>query len=272
MDVIKIDNLEIFAHHGVYEDEKKDGQFFYVNAWLYTDTREAGKMDELELSTNYGEVCHFINHFMKEHTFYLIEAVAEQMAQAVLLHFPLVHRLKLEVRKPSAPIGLPFASVSVQIERGWHHALLAFGSNMGDKQKYIETAVEALKSHPLIVMEAVSDRIITTPYGGVEQDDFINGVMLLRTLLTPIELLHVMQEEEQKANRVRSIKWGPRTLDLDLIFYDDIIMDTEELTLPHPDMHNREFVLKPAAQIAKHYRHPLLHKSVAQLLLDLQTQ
>lgn len=270
MDVIKIEDLEVFAHHGVYEYENRDGQFFYINAWLYTDTRAAGRRDELELSTNYGEVCHFMHTFMKEHTFRLIESVAEQMAEAVLLHFPLLQRLKLEIRKPSAPIGLPFSSVSVQIERGWHEALLAVGSNLGDRETYIETALSALREHPLTQVLAVSDKITTTPYGGVEQEDFLNGAVLLRTLLSPQELLHLMQEEEQKANRVRTVHWGPRTLDLDLILYDDLVMDTQELVIPHPDMQNREFVLKPAAQIAPYYRHPLLHKTIAQLLEELE--
>lgn len=265
MDVIKIENLEVFAHHGVYEQENQEGQFFYINAWLYTQTREAGKKDALALSTNYGEVCHFMHNFMKEHTYQLIETVAERMAEAVLLQFPLLQRMRLEVRKPSAPIGLPFSSVSVEIERGWHQALLAVGSNLGDKEGYIKEAVAALKNHSLIQVEAVSHLIVTAPYGGVEQDDFLNGAVLIKTLLMPEELLQVMQSEEEKAKRIRDTHWGPRTLDLDLILYDDIVMDAPELTIPHPDMHNRDFVLSPAAEIAPHYRHPILNKTVLQL-------
>ena len=90
MDEIRIDNLEIYAYHGVFPEENEAGQLFYVNATLYTETRRAGLEDELELSTNYAEVCHFINDWMKEHTCKLIETVAEKIAEEILLKFDLI--------------------------------------------------------------------------------------------------------------------------------------------------------------------------------------
>ena len=118
MDRIKIQNLEVFGHHGVFSEETKLGQKFLVNATLYTDTRAAGYSDNLEKSINYGEVCHFITRYMQDHTFKLIEAVAEHMAQAMLMEYPLLQKLDLEIRKPWAPIGLPLENVSVEISRG----------------------------------------------------------------------------------------------------------------------------------------------------------
>ncbi|NLL78662.1 MAG: 2-amino-4-hydroxy-6-hydroxymethyldihydropteridine diphosphokinase [Clostridiales bacterium] len=270
MDRIKIENLEVFAHHGVYEEEQKNGQNFYVNAELFTQVRAAGLQDSLALSTNYGEVCHFIHQFMKEHTWQLIESVAERLAEALLLTFERVEAVKLEIRKPSAPIGLPFESVSVSIERGWHTAFVALGSNLGEREKYIQDALTGIREHKLIQMEAVSDIICTKPYGGVEQDDFLNGVVMLKTLLSPDELLGFLQELEQKAERKREIHWGPRTLDLDIIFYDNLVLCTKDLLIPHPDMHNRIFVLEPICQIAPWYRHPLLHKTMQELLNGLR--
>lgn len=265
MDIIKIEELEVYAYHGVYPQETEKGQNFYINAWLYTQTRTAGLTDALEQSTNYGEVCHFMHRFLQEHTYKLIESVAERLAEEVLLQFPLVHHLKLEIRKPSAPIGLPFSSVSVTVERGWHKAAIAVGSNLGDRRGYIEAALKALKAHRLIVLTAVSDLIETEPYGGIEQADFLNGALCIRTLLTPHELLHFLQQLEQDAKRVREVHWGPRTLDLDLLLYDDLVLDSEELTIPHQDMANRAFVLEPLAQIAPYERHPLLNKTIRQL-------
>ena len=119
-DKIRIEELEVYAHHGVYPEENEKGQHFYVNATLYTNTRPAGLADDLSLSTNYGEVCQFITEFMQQHTFQLIETVAERTAYEVLQHFPLVQGLDLEIRKPEAPIPLPFGSVSVAIHREWH--------------------------------------------------------------------------------------------------------------------------------------------------------
>ena len=112
MDRIKIQNLEVFGHHGVFSEETKLGQKFLVNATLYTNTRAAGYSDDLEKSINYGEVCHFITGYMQNHTFKLIEAVAEHMAQAMLMEYPLLQKLDLEIRKPWAPIGLLWKCIS----------------------------------------------------------------------------------------------------------------------------------------------------------------
>ncbi len=266
MDEIRIENLKVYAYHGVYAEENERGQDFYVNAVLYTDTRRAGREDALTLSTDYGEVCHFINDFFKIHTFQLIETLAEKTAEQVLLHFPLVKEMDLEIRKPHAPIGLPFESVSVKIHRGWHKAYVAFGSNMGDKRAYIEGAIRKIKKNERIRNLRVSSIIQTAPYGEVQdQDDFLNGAAEFETLYTPEELLDFLHQLEQEAERVREIHWGPRTLDLDIIFYDDLVLDTQELTIPHADMHNREFVLKPLCELAKHVRHPLLGMTVEEL-------
>ncbi len=269
MDQIIIEGLKIFAHHGVYREENEKGQNFYVNAVLETDTRQAGIMDDLDLSTNYGEVCVFIDHFLREHTYRLIETAAERTAEALLLRFPLIRRLTLEVRKPEAPIPLPFASVSVKIVRGWRRAYLSCGSNMGDREAHLDGAVEALRADEKCRVLRVSDWIETAPYGGVEQADFLNGAVMLDTLYTPSELLERLHEIEREHGRERKIHWGPRTLDLDILLYEDCVMCTEELTIPHADMANRDFVLKPLAQIAPYERHPLTGKSILQMCGEL---
>lgn len=269
-DEIRIDNLEVFAHHGVFQEEKEKGQLFYVNAILYGDLRPAGRYDDLRLSTDYGSVCLFLKEQLTNNICDLIEAAAERAAEALLLHYPLVKAVSLELRKPQAPIPLPFASVSVKIYRSWHRAYVAFGSNMGDSRAYLEGALKALEEDSLIKNLFVSDMITTKPYGGVEQADFLNGAAQLDTLYTPHELLDRLHELEQAAGRERILRWGPRTLDLDIIFYDKLIYEDESLIIPHVDMQNRDFVLKPMAQLAPFFRHPVYNRTMEELLAEYE--
>ncbi|MCI5953733.1 MAG: 2-amino-4-hydroxy-6-hydroxymethyldihydropteridine diphosphokinase [Lachnospiraceae bacterium] len=268
-DEIRIEGLEVYAYHGVYPEEREKGQTFYVNATLYTDTHKAGLEDKLELSTNYGDVCLFINQWMKGNTYQLLETVAEKLSKAILLKYNLISSVDLEIRKPEAPIELPFGCVSVKVHRGWHKVYLALGSNMGDKEDYINGAIHALKEHPQIKVNKISDMIVTKPYGGVKQDDFLNGALEAETLLSPEELLEACHDIEDAANRRRTIHWGPRTLDIDILFYDKLIFESDTLVIPHPDLENRDFVLKPMNMLAPNFRHPVLKKTMAQLLQEL---
>lgn len=269
-DKIKIENLEVFANHGVFPEENKLGQKFLVSAVLYTDTRKAGMSDDLTASINYGEVSQFIYTYMKEHTYQLIERVAESLAEELLLHTERLERVRIEVKKPWAPVGLPLESVSVEIERGWHTVYIAMGSNMGDKQGYLEMAVEELNRLPLAQVRKVSEFYVTPPYGVTDQEDFLNGCLELRTLLTPRELLDAIHEIEKQAGRERLVHWGPRTLDLDIIFYDDLVLEEEDFCIPHVEMHKREFVLQPLHDIAPYKRHPVYGKTVREMLEDVR--
>ncbi|MCI8800629.1 MAG: 2-amino-4-hydroxy-6-hydroxymethyldihydropteridine diphosphokinase [Lachnospiraceae bacterium] len=269
-DEIHIDGLEIYAHHGVYEEERTNGQTFYVNAVLYMDTHVAGVSDELEYTTDYGNVCRFMNDWMRQNTCRLLEAVAERMANALLLCYRMVSAVDLEIQKPHAPVRLPFEMISVKVHRSWHRAYIALGSNMGDREAYLSGALKALKEHPQIVLKRVSDCIVTEPYGGVKQEDFLNSVAEIETLLNPEQLLEALHEIENAAGRERTLRWGPRTLDLDILFYDRLLMDREDLVIPHPDLENRRFVLEPMTAIAPYFRHPATGKAMRELLQELE--
>lgn len=269
-DYIKITGLQIFAHHGVLPEEKEKGQTFVVNARLYYDMEKPGMSDCLSEALNYAEVCGYIKQLLTEKNFDLIEAAASYVCENVLKKYDCVQEISLELCKPDAPIGLPFEDVSVNLSRSWHRVFLSIGSNMGDKQNYLKSAVDKIKAHPRMKQVIVSDFIETEPYGFVEQDSFLNGAIGVYTLMSPQELLAYLHRLEAEADRVRTMRWGPRTLDLDIIFYDDLILETKDLIIPHVDMENRDFVLRPLAQIAPAFLHPVLNKRVAKLLEELK--
>lgn len=268
-DEIRIENLEIYAYHGVYAGERKKGQPFLVNATLYTDVRRAAAHDELTLSADYGEVCVMIDRWMEKNPCRLLETVAEKLSREILLQYGQISGIDLEIRKPEAPIPLPFGCVSVKVSRGWHRVWLGLGSNLGDRAGYLDGAVQAFQKHPLIRRIRESERIVTAPYGGVQQEDFLNSALELETLLSPEELLGLLHEIENQAGRERTVHWGPRTLDLDILFYDKLIFESDDLVIPHPDLENREFVLRPLSGLIPNYRHPLLGKTVTVMLKEL---
>lgn len=270
LDKIKIENIEIFANHGVFPEENRLGQKFLISATLYTDTRKAGKSDDLTASIHYGEVSQFIDSYMKAHTYQLIERVAESLAEELLVYTPLLQKVKIEVKKPWAPVGLPLETVSVEIERQWHTVYIALGSNIGDSKKYLDDAVSQLNELSNTSVVKCSKYYVTPPYGMVEQDDFLNGCLELKTLLVPEELLEELHRIEQNAGRERVVHWGPRTLDLDIIFYDDLVLEMEELCIPHVEMHKRTFVLEPLHDIAPYKRHPVYGKTVHEMLEELR--
>ncbi len=148
-------------------------------------------------------------------------------------------------------------------------AYIALGSNLGDRQETIHRALQELREHPQIVVGRVSALHETAPVGGpAGQGPYLNAAAELQTELSPRELLHVLLDVEHQLGRVREERFGPRTLDLDLLLYDDVVQEESDLVLPHPRMHNRLFVLQPLAEIAPETLHPVLRKTIQQLLTE----
>lgn len=271
MDYITIKNLEVFSKHGVFAEENRLGQKFTINAKLFLDTRDIGILDDIDRAVNYADVCHFINAFMRGHTFNLIETVAERLASDLLLQYPAIDHVKLDIKKPWAPIGLPIEEVSVTIVRGWHDVYLSLGSNIEDRQKYLMDAILAMEGNDDIRVIKQSDIIETKAYGNEKLDDFLNCAVHIKTLMTPNEMLEFIGYIEKEAGRIRTEeRWSARPLDADILFYDDCIIDSEKLTIPHYDIKNRFFVLEPMCQIAPYLRHPIENKTMIQLLEELK--
>ena len=149
-------------------------------------------------------------------------------------------------------------------------AYIGLGSNVGEREQTIRNALEALGKREGIVVTAVSRLIETAPVGGPPQEKYLNGVAEMRTTLSPQHLMQTLLQTEDEFGRVRAERWGPRTLDLDLLLYGDAVVETPDLQIPHPRMHERLFVLAPLCDIAPEAIHPVLRMTAAELLAQLQ--
>lgn len=146
-------------------------------------------------------------------------------------------------------------------------ALVGLGSNLGDRIAHLTLAVEEMKKLPDTRVAGVSSWHETEPLGGPAQGPFLNGAARLFTSLGPSELLNHLQAIEVKLGRPKDhARWAERTMDLDLLAYDDQLLRAPGLTLPHPGLHERPFVLRPLAEIAPEWIHPVLHRSARELL------
>lgn len=287
MDIIHIKDLEVFANHGVYQEENALGQKFLVCADLYLDFSEAVSCEKatqtqtsvsdilpeyLDYSINYALVCDMIVQFMHNNTYKLIETAAYELCDHLLISFYNLKKVNLTIKKPWAPIKHSLDYVSVEVSRGWHIAYLSLGSNMGDRNAYLESALTAMEEFPYIRPIKISQMYETDPYGGVEQDPFLNCCVSIETTLEPYELLKYVNQIEADNGRERTLRWGPRTLDIDILLYDDVVIRSPKLCIPHIDMANRLFVLEPLNEIAPFAYHPGKRMTVNEMLADIYSK
>jgi 2-amino-4-hydroxy-6-hydroxymethyldihydropteridine diphosphokinase len=151
-------------------------------------------------------------------------------------------------------------------------AYIGIGSNLGDKQGNCRRAIETLGSDPRNRLVRCSPLYCTEPVGKTDQDWFVNGVVSLETSMGPRELLEFLLSVEKKMGRIREEKWGPRTIDLDILFYQDQTLHDNDLHIPHPSLHERRFVLIPLKDVAADLVHPELGKTVSSMLAELDTE
>ena len=149
-------------------------------------------------------------------------------------------------------------------------AYIGFGSNIGDRLKHIQNAIHALSKTEGITLQEISSIYKTAPVGYEAQGEFLNGVAAIQTTLSPLSLLQTLKDIETAVGRQHRIRWGPREIDLDILIYGDLCLQTEKLIVPHPEMHLRRFVLVPLAEIAPNLVHPVFQETVQTLLARLE--
>ncbi len=154
-------------------------------------------------------------------------------------------------------------------ERPPTEALLALGSNLGDRRAALDGAVDALRAAAGVTVLAVSRFLETDPLGP-PQPRYLNAAVLVSTVLEPHALLALCRSIERAAGRVRTVRWGPRTLDVDIVLYGGLVLASPDLVLPHPRFREREFVLAPAVEIAGRLVDPLTGKTLSCLLMELR--
>ena len=203
---------------------------------MTTSTREAGKTGNLKKSTHYGLVANDIGEIFTGKSIDLIETCAEDIAEMILSKYPLISEVKVTVKKPWAPLQMHFENVAVEIIRKRHTVYLSIGSNMGDKKQNILTAVEKIKELKNTSVTKISTIIETEPFGVMEQDDFLNVCLEVKTLLYPHELLEKLLGIEEEMGRKRIKKWGPRIIDIDILLFDKEVIEEDDLAVPHPWM------------------------------------
>ena len=248
---IVLKGVRVHGKHGVFDHEKAEGHGFFVDVDMSVDTRSAGRDDALERSVSYADAAAIVEEVVSEESVNLIETLAERIAMRVLENSSLVREVSVCVHKPSAPIPQPFADARVRIIRRAEpvRAFVALGSNLGDSEDFLAGALVALARMPETRLVAASRVFETDPVSDVDQDVYLNAACLIETSLSPWQLLDSLHEIENAARRTRTLRWGPRTLDLDLISWGDFVSDDEHLTLPHPRAHERAFVLAPVLDI-----------------------
>lgn len=265
MSAIDIKGVKVFACHGVLESEKVTPQQFVFDVAIDCDTLPSAKADDVSLTVNYAEVCKIVTDYCKLNSFNLIERLAYGSAQKVANAFPKIKSVTVTVHKPQAPIPLPFDDVSVSATVERNLVILSLGSSEGDKAATLKGAIDRLSQIEGVEVLKVSDFISTPPYGGVAKNDFLNCAVLINCLLTPRQLLEELHCIEGEFKRVRDVRWADRTLDMDIVFFGNKIIEEEGLCIPHPDYKNRDFVLTPVKQIAPSFVCPLTHKRMSDL-------
>ncbi len=271
MDKIILNDMLFYGYHGVLLEETKLGQKFRVDIELFLNLAAAGRTDDLTTTVSYVDVFQLCKALVEGTPCKLIETLAESIASEVLASFEQVDVCAVKVVKENPPIPGLLGAATIQIERKQlrHNVYLSLGTNIGERESLLLDALFKMNTHPEVKVVRRSPVYETEPVGFTDQATFLNVVIQVQTALTPQQLLSHCQDIEHLLGRKRSIRWGPRTMDIDILLYDELIIQEESLTIPHPRMHERSFVLAPLADLDPELMIPRQQQTVSDLASEL---
>lgn len=256
-DHIGIEGLVVTTLVGALPHEREIPQPLRIDLRVEADLADAGISDELGDTVHYGFVVDEVARTVREAKDVLLERLADRVAE-VVLSFDRVDGVEVGITKLRPPLPESLETTSVHIHRRRvdvgagpsaprvHRVVVALGSNLGDRAGFLELGVSQLGD-----VVAASQVYETAPVGGPEdQGAYLNMVVVVETSLDPFAFLRRCQRIESSAMRQRVVHWGPRTLDVDIVFFDDVRIESEELVVPHPRFAERRFVLAPLSEVA----------------------
>jgi len=261
---ILIKDLNLFGYHGVKESEKKDGQNFCFNIEILISKGSFLNDDDIDNTVNYSEVIKLIKRINSSERFNLLETFSQTIAEDIMKISPLVEKVMVRIEKTSPPIKENLESVGVEyvLDRKREEkdksknkkvdVYLSLGSNVGDRENNLRKAVDLISSNPNINVVKVSSIYETEPMYLKDQNSFYNVVLQAHTgiELGPFEMMGFLKGIEFGFGRKKDIKYGPRIIDIDLLYYGEMVIESDFLTLPHPRIEERKFVLAPLSEIA----------------------
>ncbi|MEL6890083.1 MAG: 2-amino-4-hydroxy-6-hydroxymethyldihydropteridine diphosphokinase [Actinomycetota bacterium] len=254
-DQILISGIRAVTIVGALSHERELAQPLQIDLALDVDLHDAGRSDELGDTVHYGLVTERVVAAVEESKDVLLERLAARVADEVLV-FDRIEAVEVTLTKLRPPLPQDVGTTAVRVRRTRaeadvephtvHRVYVALGSNLGDRRGFLRMGVEGLGR-----VTAMSEVYETDPVGGPDdQGPYLNMVVEVETSLDPFALLRRCQRIEAEAMRQRTVRWGPRTLDVDIIQFDDLTMASDELEIPHPRFSERRFVLEPLAEIA----------------------
>ncbi len=249
-------DMFFFSHIGVFDFEKKQGQRFIVDLVLDFGYCEAADTDELSQTTSYADVFQQLEKYFEQASVDLLEHACTEIIDLLFEFDSKIVAIDIVLKKPDAPIDGQFGYMAVHQKRKRYNLVyLSLGSNLGNSVELLHIAIEKLEALSGVSHLRKSEFIQTMPWGKTDQPNFVNAAVELIYQGSPFKLLKQCQQIEMEMGRKRKEKWGPRLIDIDIIFFDDLEINTETLKIPHPYHRERDFVMNPILELKRANHH-----------------